>query len=416
MLKSSAADASCNFTAGTKPAGFLRPGCLCTRHGVPLRIFSRYTTPSRGTVVQPISTVLAVTLQQVNFLECLRGGQGWLSTICMNRTGQGVGCFDHVPKVVEIQKSVMTLQQVCATWVVSRLQKPQTPIRRAIMKRSSIESGLFVNLDKTQEQKLLELLPIDFKRAVKEGVGEYLADGMRFLVKLFMETEVNQLCGKRYKHKHGRKAVRWGSEPGTAIVGRTKEPIEKPRVRKRAGGKNAEVSLENLRPFNKRGNLSENILNSVLSGVSTRRYAGTVEKQLRKCGITKSSISRHLIEVSQANCGCFPGAALEELNLIALFIDGIHIGKRQVVVCIGVGYGGKKYVLGLRPGATENEVVCRDLLRDLKDRGLKEAHRYLFVIDGSQPLANAIRAAFGNDTAIQRCRAPGCATYSRTCR
>ena len=129
-----------------------------------------------------------------------------------------------------------------------------------------------------------------------------------------------------------------------------------------------------------------------------------MEKELRKHGISKSSVSRHAIEATKPLVDAFLTRPLEQLNLIALFIDGIHIGQRQVIVCIGVGYGGRKYVLGLKPGATENEVVCRDLLRDLKDRGLKEDCNYLFVIDGSQALANAIRAAFGNQTAIQRCQ------------
>jgi transposase-like protein len=271
------------------------------------------------------------------------------------------------------------------------------------MKRSSTKDALFVNLDRTKEQELLELLPIDLKRAVKEGMGEYLADGIRFLINLFMETEVNQLCGKRYE-RNGNGIGRWGSEAGSVIVGRTKELVDKPRVRRRAGGKSAEVNLKTYGAFNNRGDLSQNILNSVLAGVSTRRYAQTVEKELQKHGISKSSVSRHAIEATKPLVDAFLARPLEELNLISLFIDGIHIGQCQVVVCIGVGYGGRKYVLGIKPGATENEVVCRDLLRDLKDRGLKENNKYLFAIDGSQALANAIRAAFGNKTAIQRCQ------------
>jgi putative transposase len=94
---------------------------------------------------------------------------------------------------------------------------------------------------------------------------------------------------------------------------------------------------------------------------------------------------------------------LSDLKLVAIFIDGIRIGKRQVIVSIGVGLNGKKQVIGLRAGATETETVCRDLIRDLKERGLSEKSKYLFVVDGSKALSAAIRAAFGNDTAIQRC-------------
>jgi transposase-like protein len=65
---------------------------------------------------------------------------------------------------------------------------------------------------------------------------------------------------------------------------------------------------------------------------------------------------------------------------------------------------GRKHVLGLRVGATENEIVCRDLIRDLIERGLGCDKQYLFVVDGSLPLIKAIRAAFGQEVAIQRCQ------------
>ena len=137
------------------------------------------------------------------------------------------------------------------------------------MKQSSNKDGLFVNLNNKQEQQLLELLSIDLKKVLKEGVGEYLAAGMRFLIDLFMETEVNQLCGERYG-RNGNGLGRWGSEAGSVIVGRTKELVARPRVRRRVGSKSAEVNLETYAAFNNRGDLSQNILNSALAGVSTR--------------------------------------------------------------------------------------------------------------------------------------------------
>ena len=51
-------------------------------------------------------------------------------------------------------------------------------------------------------------------------------------------------------------------------------------------------------------------------------------------------------------------------------------------------------------GATENEIVCRDLIRDMIERGLNSESKYLFVVDGSKALVQAIRAAFGQDVAL----------------
>lgn len=269
------------------------------------------------------------------------------------------------------------------------------------MKKSSQTKPVLVNQSPEIVQSILTSLALDLDRIIKEGVYSYLADGVRLVINLLLEAEVKGLCGERYKHDPEREANRWGSEPGTAIVNGTKERIKKPRVRSASDGK--EIRLATYEAFNESGVLSEKILNSVLAGVSTRRYVNLVDKQLRKYGVSKSSVSRRTIEETKPILDSLLNRPLADMNLVAIFMDGINIGKRQVIVCIGVTAGGKKQVIGLRVGATENEVVCRDLLRNLKERGLKEDRKYLFVIDGSQALAAAIRAAFGDDTHIQRC-------------
>ncbi len=53
------------------------------------------------------------------------------------------------------------------------------------MKRSSIKKGRLVKPNVKEQQQLLETLAIDFKKVVKEGVHEYIAEGTRLLIKLF---------------------------------------------------------------------------------------------------------------------------------------------------------------------------------------------------------------------------------------
>ena len=65
---------------------------------------------------------------------------------------------------------------------------------------------------------------------------------------------------------------------------------------------------------------------------------------------------------------------------------------------------GRKHMLGLREGATENAVVVKDLLADLVTRGVDPARRRLFVVDGSKALRAAIDAVFGPQHPVQRCR------------
>jgi transposase-like protein len=55
-----------------------------------------------------------------------------------------------------------------------------------------------------------------------------------------------------------------------------------------------------------------------------------------------------------------------------------------VIVALGVDPMGKKHLLGVREGASENAVVVSALLEDLLARGLSPRQRRLFVIDGAK--------------------------------
>jgi putative transposase len=73
-------------------------------------------------------------------------------------------------------------------------------------------------------------------------------------------------------------------------------------------------------------------------------------------------------------------------------------------VAPGIEKSGKKHVLGLWQGATENTTVVKSLLEDLVARGLKQDRRYLFVIDGAKALRAAIHKVFGEQAEVQRCQ------------
>ena len=121
-------------------------------------------------------------------------------------------------------------------------------------------------------------------------------------------------------------------------------------------------------------------------------------------GIEKSSVSREFVQASAAQLKKLCEKNLAGLELVAILIDGIHLGKQVLVVALGIESSGKKHVLGLWQGATENTVVVKDLLEDLVTRGLDAERRYLFVIDGAKALRAAIERVFGERAEVQRCQ------------
>ena len=88
------------------------------------------------------------------------------------------------------------------------------------------------------------------------------------------------------------------------------------------------------------------------------------------------------------------------LDLLAVWIDGIQLGKYHVIGAAGVNDQGKKHLLGLREGATENAEVAKALLEDLARRGPDLKRRRLFVMDGSLALRGAIDRIFGVGTLV----------------
>jgi len=138
--------------------------------------------------------------------------------------------------------------------------------------------------------------------------------------------------------------------------------------------------------------------------VSTRQYKQVLPEMAETVGVTRSSVSREAIEASEAELKRLCERRLDDLVLLVLYLDGVIFGEHHVLVALGVDVEGRKHVLGLAEGASENQVVARDVLEDLVRRGVKPDRKYLFVIDGSKALRAAIDAVFGTENPVQRCR------------
>ena len=75
-----------------------------------------------------------------------------------------------------------------------------------------------------------------------------------------------------------------------------------------------------------------------------------------------------------------------------------------MISAVGVEVGGKKHILGIEAGATDNAGAVKRLLTHLRDQGLPTDRKYLFVIDGAKALRAGIDEVFGAEHSVQRCR------------
>ena len=123
-----------------------------------------------------------------------------------------------------------------------------------------------------------------------------------------------------------------------------------------------------------------------------------------RSGSSKSAVSRETVEASERVLKELMERRLDAWDLLVIYLDGIQMGSHHVLAAVGVDSDGKKHVLGVREGASENAEVTSALLEDLVERGLDPGRRRLFVIDGSKALRKAIEKVFGQRHPIQRCR------------
>jgi len=221
------------------------------------------------------------------------------------------------------------------------------------------------------------------------------------IIKSVIDHEVERVAGKRYERSSDKRSSRWGSQPGYVVFGGRKVDIDRPRVRDKKG---EEVELKSYGKFQRRGKMQESISSKMIRGVSSRDYEGAIEELCDGYGIKKSSVSRHLIKATREKLAELCERSLSDLCLCAIMLDGIAYKGQLVVVALGVNQDGKKHVLGLWQGATENSEVCKSLLEDLVSRGLSTERKYLWVIDGSKALRAAIERVFGEEAAVQRCQ------------
>src|SRR6516164_6664201 len=210
----------------------------------------------------------------------------------------------------------------------------------------------------TGQGQLLLHLPGLVREALYETV---IAAGLACVDEV-LEAERSRLCGARYQHLPERLALRAGHAASSLVLGGRRVAVSRPRARSVDGD---ELSLPSWREWSRRDPLTERAVEQMVLGVSTRRYARSLEPLPPTAsvrGSSKSAVSERFVYGTERKLAELMSRELGQLSFTALFIDGVHFGEHLVLAAVGVDERGEKHVLGLREGATENAAVCKALL------------------------------------------------------
>jgi putative transposase len=244
--------------------------------------------------------------------------------------------------------------------------------------------------------------------SVTVAIGEVIADvragllamavgtGLQVMASM-MNDDVSVVCGPKGKHDPHRVATRHGSEHGSVALGGRQVPIIRPRMRAVDGS--GELPLPSYELFSNTEVLGRLAMGKMLAGISTRGWQAGLEpvgEQVEQAatGTSKSAISRRFVKATETALTELLAGRLDDLELVALMLDGVHFGEHVCVVALGIGIDGTKHPLAVVEGDTENTTVVTELLVGLRERGLDVTRPILVVIDGAKALRAAVTRVF----------------------
>ncbi|MFN3396039.1 MAG: hypothetical protein ACK4Z9_04510, partial [Thermodesulfovibrionales bacterium] len=192
-------------------------------------------------------------------------------------------------------------------------------------------------------------------RGIKEAHGGWITDKMyqvfaagkrafdvmmkelgRIMAEAIMYMDREEIAGPDYKPLSP-DIQKWASQPGSVYIGDQKVRVERPRLRGRGG----EIQLKSYERLKGPEGFSEELLTKVLRGISCQKYRETVVQAAEAFGVSASSVSQRIIEVTTKQLKEFKERSLEAFKPFAIYLDTIHRGGEAFIVGLGIDIGGQ---------------------------------------------------------------------------
>src|SRR5438309_8092018 len=282
------------------------------------------------------------------------------------------------------------------------MQPPQsTP-----MAREDVESPAMSQ--STTEIRIVPLAPS------QDVLTDLLRDGARRLLAQAVEAEVAAWIDDHahLKDDQGRRqVVRNGHLPERAIqTGIGPVEVEQPRARdRRPADQRKAFTSAILPPYLRKTKSLEGLLPWLyLKGVSTGAFSEALQAILGPDapGLSATTITR-LKASWEEEFAAWNKRSLAGKRYVYVWDDGVHFnirlegGRQCILVLMGATAEGKKELIAVADGYRESEQSWRELLLDVKARGL-EVEPHLAIGDGALGFWKAIRQVW-DATREQRC-------------
>jgi transposase-like protein len=236
------------------------------------------------------------------------------------------------------------------------------------------------------------------------GVDDRIRLAAQNMYQALIDAEAEGVIGAGFwERTENRTAVRNGSRPRTLTTTAGDLELRIPKLRT---GSFFPSLLERRRRIDQA--LFAVVMEAYLHGVSTRKVDDLVKALGADTGISKSEVSR-ICKDLDADVAAFRDRSLKDTTYPYVFLDATYCKARvnhrvvsqAIVVAVGVSADGRREVLGMDVGDSEDGAFWTAFLRGLKTRGLGGVQ--LVISDAHAGLKQAIATVLLG-AAWQRCR------------
>ena len=259
----------------------------------------------------------------------------------------------------------------------------------------------------TDEPTRDDPVPLVLDEIVREGARRMLAAALDAEVAAYIEAHAEDRDdrGRRLVVRNGR------AEPRTITTGAGPIGIEQPRVDdKRTDeetGERVRFRSSIIPPWcRKSPKVAEVLPLMYLHGMSTGDFVPALEEFFGSAAGLSSSVITRLTKQWQSERDAFMRRVLSNVDYVYVWVDGIHFNIRLeqerlcCLVVVGVRADGTKELVAIGDGYRESTDSWADLLRDLRQRGMRAP--VLAVGDGALGFWAALRDVWP-ETKTQRC-------------
>jgi len=177
----------------------------------------------------------------------------------------------------------------------------------------------------------------------------------RVSIEAVLELSAGQIAGPPQQGKARPGDIVWhGAQPGRVFLKDRQLRVRKPRLRQRGCGADKEVPVAAYQAMQDGERTGARMLEILMQGVSTRGYERVIPEMADSVGVSRSAVSREAVEASEAALKTLLERRFDDVDLLVIYIDGMHFGEQCVLAAVGVDSQGRKHLLAFREGATEN--------------------------------------------------------------